>query len=322
MPKTDQDSSPRIDHDSALRLLFSDPRVVRDFFVGFVDSELGKLLDWSTLQPAAARHADEDLKQSENDMIWGVRMLGVDGPIVYIMLEFQSQPDWTMALRMLNYAGQFTDKLAKLHAVRQQRQLPTVLPAVLYNGEAEWTPELDVGNLVAFVPPGWEAQCPQMAHRLVDVFRCVELDRADRNLADAIFRLHRAGAEEAPGEVRWLKEWLVGKEWATLRRNLMTWIADVLLPWRMPEMSVRKLGDLRDLDGLEAAMTTWIEEWKAAGRAAMLVSMARQRFGEAAASTMATLLGSVTSEAAFEKIGSYLLTCETGDALIARIRQI
>ena len=41
------------------------------------------------------------------------------------------------------------------------------------------------------------------------------LDRAERNLADAIFRLQRAGAAEAPGEVRWLKQWLVGKEWAT-----------------------------------------------------------------------------------------------------------
>ena len=77
-------------------------------------------------------------------------------------------------------------------------------------------------------------------------------------------------------------------------------------------------------------MTTWIEEWMAEGRAegrvegqaGMLVSMARKRFGEAAASTMAKLLGSVTSEAAFEEIGSYLLTSETGDALIARIRQI
>ena len=156
--------------------------------------------------------------------------------------------------------------------------------------------------------------------------RSADLDRSERNLADAIFRLQRAGALEAPGEVRWLKQWLVGKEWATLRRNLMEWIMEVLLPWRMPGMSARELGDLRDLDGLEAAMTTWIEEWKAEGRAearvGLLVSMARQRFGGAAASTMAALLGSVMSEAAFEEIGSYLLTCETGDDLIAQIRQV
>ena len=73
-------------------------------------------------------------------------------------------------------------------------------------------------------------------------------------------------------------------------------------------------------------MTTWIEEWKAAGRvegqAGMLVRMARKRFGESAATTVAGLLEPVTSEAALEEIGSYLLTCETGDALIARIRQI
>ena len=69
-------------------------------------------------------------------------------------------------------------------------------------------------------------------------------------------------------------------------------------------------------------MTTWIEQAEAAGRVGMLVSMARQRFGEAVASTMDTLLGPVTSETVLEEIGSYLLTCENGDALIAKIRQI
>ena len=76
-------------------------------------------------------------------------------------------------------------------------------------------------------------------------------------------------------------------------------------------------------------MTTWIEQAKAVGRAegriegmvGTLVSMARQRFGEAVASTMAALLGPVTSEAVLEEIGSYLLTCENGDALIAKTRQ-
>ena len=77
---------------------------------------------------------------------------------------------------------------------------------------------------------------------------------------------------------------------------------------------------------LKPAKTTWIEQAKAAGRAegrvATLVSMARQRFGEAVATTIADLLKPVTSEAAHEEIGMYLLTCENGDALIAKIRQI
>ena len=80
-------------------------------------------------------------------------------------------------------------------------------------------------------------------------------------------------------------------------------------------------------------MITWSEQLKAEGRTegraeglaegkiSLLVSMARQRFGEAVASTMSALLGSLRTESALEEVGSWLLTCETGDALIAKIRQ-
>ena len=48
---------------------------------------------------------------------------------------------------------------------------------------------------------------------------------------------------------------------------------------------------------LDAAMTTWTEpmkdEGRTEGRVGTLVSMARQRFGNAAASTMAVPLGPV-----------------------------
>ena len=89
---------------------------------------------------------------------------------------------------------------------------------------------------------------------------------------------------------------------------------------------------------MEEAMTTWSEQLRAEGLAAgraevlaegraegkvgLLVSMARQRFGEAVASTMSALLGSVRTESALEEVGAWLLTCETGDALIAKLRQI
>ena len=81
-------------------------------------------------------------------------------------------------------------------------------------------------------------------------------------------------------------------------------------------------------------MATWREQAMAAGRAEglaegriegrvwVLVSMTRHRFGEAAASTVAASLESVTSEAALEVIGTYLLTCPDSDALIAKIRQV
>lgn len=73
-------------------------------------------------------------------------------------------------------------------------------------------------------------------------------------------------------------------------------------------------------------MTTWTEpmkdEGRTEGRAGMLVSMARKRFGNAAASTMAAPLEPVASEAVLKGPGTYLLTRENGDALIAKVRQI
>ena len=77
-------------------------------------------------------------------------------------------------------------------------------------------------------------------------------------------------------------------------------------------------------------MTTWSEKLMAKGRAegrtegrvGQLVSMARERFGEAVAGTMSALLGSVRTESALDEVGKWLLTCETGDALIAKIRQM
>ena len=80
--------------------------------------------------------------------------------------------------------------------------------------------------------------------------------------------------------------------------------------------------DLTEWDELEAAMITWSEQLRAEGKISLLVGMARQRFGEAVASTMSALLGSVRTESALEEVGTWLLTCETGDALIAKIRQI
>ena len=77
---------------------------------------------------------------------------------------------------------------------------------------------------------------------------------------------------------------------------------------------------------MEDRVTTWPEKWRAnyiaEGRVGQLVSMARQRFGEAVASTMAALLESVRTESALDEVGTWLLTCETGDALIAKIRQM
>ena len=96
------------------------------------------------------------------------------------------------------------------------------------------------------------------------------------------------------------------------------------------------MGEL--VDALGERTITWTEKWKAnyiaegravgvaegraEGRVRLLVSMTRQRFGETVASTVSGLLGSVRTESALEQVGTWLLTCDNGDALIAKVRQM
>ena len=341
----------RIDHDGSLRSVFSQPRAIKDFIQGFVDGDDALQLDWTTLKQVATRHTDESLKQLENDMIWEVSALGNPERVMFLMVEFQSQPDWTMALRMWNYFGQLQATLAKRADCEQGRKLRWVLPIVLYNGKRDWTEARDLADLAEGAPPDWQGPGPQLHHQLVDVFHGPELDRGRLNVADALFRLHRVESYEAAlAEVRWLEGWLSGERWASLRRALIAWIMKVLVPWRLPGVSAADLRDLTKWGDVEKAMTNWSEQLRAEGLAAgraevlaegraegrteglaegrtegkigLLVSMARQRFGEAVACTMSALLGSVRTESALEEVGAWLLTCETGDALIAKIRQI
>ena len=71
-------------------------------------------------------------------------------------------------------------------------------------------------------------------------------------------------------------------------------------------------------------MRTWEDNFREAaeakGRIEILVNMTRHKFGEASAAAMATVLGTVQSEETLDEVGVLLLTCGSGEALLARIR--
>ena len=338
---------PPRDFDGVLRLLFSDPRLTQDLMLGFVSGSLDKWLDWATLKQVAADHVDESLQRSENDMIWEVRTRQGDALYVYLMLEFQAQPDWLMALRMSNYVGQFYRGLSTRAEIRRRQYFPPVLPVVLYTGEKPWTAAESMEELVKGELPGWEGYGLRMKYLLVDMWKSPELNRALRNLADTVFRLLRVKSPAAcRREMAWWQEWMDGEEWASLRRALAKCIIK-LLPLHLPGLSVPEMQDLDQLDGwMETHMKPWNEQIKAEGRAEgraegqaegraegqaegraegqvrILVGQARQKFGEACASALAALLGPVKSEAVLDEVGGWLLTCRSGNALLAKVREI
>ena len=53
----------------------------------------------------------------------------------------------------------------------------------------------------------------------------------------------------------------------------------------------------------------------------LLLRLARVRFGDSLTRSMATLLEPVTDADRLEEIGEWLLVCDSGEALLARLRQ-
>ena len=150
------------DHDTGYKLLFSHPEMVRDLLTGFIPGEWIGEADFSTLERINASYVSENFKQRHDDVVWRVRLK--DRWLwVYLVLEFQSEPDPWMALRMLVYVGLLAQDLVRRDDLVEGK-LPPILPLVLYNGLPPWNAADDVGDLFAPSPRGLERFRPRMLY--------------------------------------------------------------------------------------------------------------------------------------------------------------
>ena len=92
------------DFDSGYKLLFSHPELVADLLRGFVPEPWVAEVDFTTLTPVKGSYVSEGLRQRHDDVVWKVR-LREQWLYVYVVIEFQSEPDPFMALRLLVYVG-------------------------------------------------------------------------------------------------------------------------------------------------------------------------------------------------------------------------
>ncbi|MDR1463056.1 MAG: Rpn family recombination-promoting nuclease/putative transposase [Azoarcus sp.] len=120
------------DHDSDYKQLFSHPRMVQELLRDWVPGPWTDA-DFSTLEHVNGSYVSETQKQRHDDRGWRLRMK--DRWLwIYLILEFQSESDPWMALRMLVYVGLLAQDLSKRKEDLSEGKLPPILPLVLYNG--------------------------------------------------------------------------------------------------------------------------------------------------------------------------------------------
>lgn len=250
-------------HDSGYKLLFAHPEMVRDLLLGYMPGAWLDQADFNTLERVNGSYVSESEKQRHDDMVWRLRV-GEQWVWVYLLLEFQSEPDAWMAIRMMVYVGLLSQHLIK-EGELQDGQLPAVVPIVLYNGATPWKAPTDVAQCFAPSLPGLEPYRPRLLYHLVDEAR-LKLHPLPqmRNLAEALFRLERSRTPADIAKVlAALGQLLQGEGAQPLRRTITVWVR-LLLRRRAPKASIEEIDTINDLlEGtamLEQTIGRWFDE--------------------------------------------------------------
>lgn len=225
-------------HDTGYKLLFDHPELVRDLLLGFVPGPWEQAADFSTLERVNASYVSESERQRHDDMVWRLKV-GPRWVWIYLLLEFQSEPDAWMALRMMAYLSLLAQHLVREGQLDEHGKLPGIVPIVLYNGQATWKVATNVSDCFAPSLPGLEPFRPRLLYHLVDEARLKLHPLAEmRNLAEAIFQLENSRtAGDIQRVLQALGQLLQGPDSQPLRRTIALWMR-TLLRRKVPQATI------------------------------------------------------------------------------------
>jgi len=167
-------------HDTGYKEVFSHPEFVQQLIEGFMPHEIAQIMDFNTLKNHSGNYITPLFEEKFEDVVWSVEISweGVTQRVyLYILLEFQSQVDQTMPIRLMHYTACFYDHLLKHRETRPSQGLPPVLPIVLYNGSQRWSAKQDIYEMVQPEPPAFlRVYQPHLRYHLVDEGRYTDAE--------------------------------------------------------------------------------------------------------------------------------------------------
>jgi len=121
-------------HDKFFKEVFSQRKMAVDFLANHLPSDILQALNIETMAIRKDSFIDEELRESFSDLLYEVKL--ADTPAyIYVLFEHKSFSDRFTAFQLLKYMI----RIWELH-LRQStnRDLPVILPLVLYQGSRAW----------------------------------------------------------------------------------------------------------------------------------------------------------------------------------------
>jgi predicted transposase YdaD len=256
-------------HDGRFKLFFSFRRMMADLIRGFVRGSWLDGLDLETLEPAPASVVSRGLRQKHGDCLWRAHFTGPDGAStwLYLWVEFQSQPDRQMPVRLLSYGSLLLEHVILRNQLALGGTLPLIIALVVKSGRGWWNTPLELRELFPPVPDELAQLLPSLSYLLIEPARmsAEALDQPD-NLAAAFFRITEAQApEELLSLAGPLSRMLAGKEEAELRKAFIDLLVETFRT-AFPEVTIPHIRGLEELSMLEENMIRWRKSVLSEGR--------------------------------------------------------
>ena len=332
-----------MDHDAAHKYIYSLDSVVADL-LRLVVPDWAELLDLAAPENVSAEYFDEDHRKRVGDMVWKVyfRDDPLDGggrPYILVLVEFQSTADRRMARRVREYTGMLLDRLIRNDVVAREGGLPWTLAVVVYNGGEPWTAigeESHLARIPARAASDLALLQPQL-YRCVDANAGSEQDWPEHNQVAATLRLQRSAA---PDEI-WPRlsaesRRFSGPAQRAFREALHAWAKAM---WANETGAEAAFPSFEELEQEKQEMATILQaRWanlRAAERESGLVQgrelgraderirrQAALKFGPGAADRLADHLAGLTTREDLDRVGDWIVECESGDELLSRLQSI
>ncbi|WP_395401654.1 Rpn family recombination-promoting nuclease/putative transposase [Pseudoduganella sp. UC29_106] len=165
-------------------------------------------------------------RQRHSDMVW--RIQRSPEPPIYLLLEFQSHPDYWMALRMQVYVGLLCEDLVRQQKLRS-RKLPLLLPLVLYTGQAPWTSNTDLAALQEEAPASLRVLQPEQKYLLIDQSYLRAGPAVGRSVIASLLEFEQASDDvDLLFALRHVNDWLVPQRSKALKQYIRDWVVDRL----------------------------------------------------------------------------------------------
>ncbi len=337
-------------HDETYKLIFSQRAAVEELVRNFVGENLADELDFDTLEALPTDRISGSQVKRQLDLLWKI---GFRGGWLYllILLEFQSESDYFMALRILTYVCLTYEELLRRKELKAGDKLPPVLPVTVYNGQPRWRAATDISELIAAVPEPLPRYLPRARYLLLDLQRIGEQDPSSKDLVTSLGKMEREpSAENLRRVMRGLTGRFPGPGFAELREALFSWVAGAAEAWQIPEEEVVRMrmsmedetmyervkemreqahsagvevgleqGLERGLEqGLERGLEQGLERGRAEGRA-LVGRLATRKFGAETAEQLSRLLEDIVDPERLAEVADAIIDCDSDAELFARV---